>query len=123
MTTIDELASELLSVVMGDDPIGASLLGIPGYDDLLPDFGADAQRQSVEKLADIARRSEKVPVDGAGETERQTLDFVRHTSSVLRDAGEVPLVEWTIAAFHAAPVTSVLSFLPKLPLDTDERAA
>ena len=122
MATIDELASELLSVVMSDDPIGASLLGIPGHDGLLPDFAEEAQRASVRKLAEIASRADEAPNDEVGETERQTLDFVRHTASVMRDAGEVPLIEWTIAAFHAAPVASALALLPKVPLDTDERA-
>ena len=39
----------------------------------------------------------------------------------MADAGSVPIVEFTISDTFAAPVGEVLSTLPKIPLDTDER--
>ena len=55
------------------------------------------------------------------ETEHQTLDFVRVLARGMADAARVPLTEFTICDTFVAPVPGVLTTLPKLPLDTDER--
>jgi uncharacterized protein (DUF885 family) len=60
-------------------------------------------------------------VDGLGETEHQSLDFVRHMARAMAGAAEVPLVEFTICDTFAAPVGAVLTMLPKVPLDTEQR--
>jgi len=120
--TVEDLAAELLEVSLADDPISASLLGIPGYDHRLPDFGLDAQDELVARLGAVATRADGLSADGLDEGERQTLDFVRATASTARDAAALPTVEWTVGDFFAAPVAGVLTMLPKVPLDTDERA-
>lgn len=117
----DELAAELLASVFEADPLSGSLYGFPGYDDLLPDFGAAAEAGYAATLASIAERAERSADAGLAETELQTLDFVRCMARAMADAAEVPTVEFTISDTFAAPVGSVFTMLPKLQLDTDER--
>ena len=73
----DELADELLLAVLTADPLEGSLFGFPGYDELLPDFDPQAEREHARTLESIATQAEEVPEDGLAETELQTLDFVR----------------------------------------------
>ena len=119
----DDLAAELLSAVLDADPLTGSLFGFPGYDDLLPDFGSEAEREQARRLTSVAERAEQMPDQGLDETELQTLDFVRHLARGMADAAAVPVIEFAICDTFAAPVNGVLTSLPKLPLDTDERRA
>ncbi len=119
--TGDELAAELLASVLDADPLAGSLYGLPGYDDLLPDFSVEAESEQARRLASIAERAEQEPDDGLRETELQTLDFVRCLGRGMADAAAVPVVEFTVSDTFASPVGSVLTSLPKVPLDTEER--
>jgi uncharacterized protein (DUF885 family) len=117
----DDLAAELLSTVFDADPLSGSLYGVPGYDDRLPDFGAEAERDLAARLASIAERAEGVPAAGLGEAEHQTLDFLRYMGRNMAGAAGVPLVEFTVCDTFVDPVASILTTLPKLQLDTEER--
>ena len=117
----DDLAAELLDAVLEADPLTGSLYGLAGYDDRLPDFGREAEQRFASVVASIADRAEALPDDGLGETDRQSLDFVRHLARAMAGAAEVPAVEFTICDTFAAPVGAVLTMLPKVPLDTERR--
>jgi uncharacterized protein (DUF885 family) len=117
----DELADELLHAVLTADPLEGSLFGFPGYDELLPDFGRQAEREHARTLESIAAQAEAMPEDGLAETELQTLDFVRCLARGMAGAATVPRIEFSISDTFAAPVGAVLATLPKVPVDTDER--
>jgi len=120
---VNDLAAELLETSFAEDPIAASLLGIPGYDDKLPDFSRASEQTRVFRLSSIVKRAMEIPSSSLEELERQTLDFVRLTASAASDMAAIPRIEWTIGDFQAAPVAGVLAFLPKVALDTDARRA
>ncbi len=117
----DDLADEMLTSALRADPLSGSLLGFPGYDHLLPDFSGEAEEEYARTLSSVARRAEQAPDHGIEEPDLQTLDFVRCLARGMADFAAVPVVEFTISDTFAAPVGNVLSSLPKLPLDTDER--
>ncbi len=117
----DDLASELLTTVLDADPLAGSLYGFPGFDDRLPDLSAAAEERVATDLDSIARRAEDQPDQGLSEPEHQTLDFVRVMARGMADAARVPLTEFTICDTFVAPVPGVLTTLPKLQLDTEER--
>lgn len=119
--SVDDLAAALLSTVFDADPLSGSMYGFPGYDDRLPDLSADAEERIATELASVARQAEVHPDEGLSETEHQTLDFVRVLARGMAEAARVPLTEFTICDTFVAPVPGVLTTLPKLPLDTDER--
>ena len=117
----DDLASELLDATLDADPLAGSLYGFPGYDDRLTDFSEAAEAVAGERLSSIATRAEHGAPDGLDEADHQTLDFVRHMARGMAGAATVPMVEFTICDTFAAPVGSVFTMLPKVPLDTPER--
>src|ERR1700747_2028004 len=117
----DDFVAELLATALDADPLAGSLYGLPGYDDLLPDFDAAAEAEQAQRLESIALRSAHAPDEDISESEGQTLDFVRCRARGMADAATVPLVEFTICDTFAAPVGAVFNALPKLQLDTEER--
>jgi uncharacterized protein (DUF885 family) len=117
----DDLAAALLTAVFDADPLYGSLYGFPGYDDRLPDLSAAAEERVAVALATVAQQAEQHSDQGLAETDHQTLDFVRVLARSMADAARVPLTEFTISDTFVAPVPGVLTTLPKLPLDTDER--
>jgi uncharacterized protein (DUF885 family) len=119
----DGLAGELLSAVLDADPLSGSLYGFPGYDGLLPDFGAHTEAEQAAVLDAVATRAERAGEAGLGETHLQTLDFVRCMARGMADAATIPMIEFTICDTFAAPVGAVFNALPKLQLDTEERRA
>jgi uncharacterized protein (DUF885 family) len=117
----EDLAAELLSTTFDAEPLAASMYGVPGYDHLLPDFSEATQADLAQRLASIAERAEGEPRSGLGEIELQTLDFVRHLARGMADAAPVPIVEFTVCDTFVAPVAGILTTLPKLPLEQEER--
>lgn len=118
----EDLASRLLDVVLTADPLSGSLLGLSDYDDRLPDLSKRAQDEAVAALRDVASDAAHLDDSAADEGELQTSDLVRSSAAVRADAAAVPFVEFTVGDFHSAPVTEVLTMLPKVPLDSHERA-
>jgi uncharacterized protein (DUF885 family) len=119
--SVDDLAAELLSTVFDTDPLSGSLYGFPGYDDRLPDLSADAEARIAGALGSVAQQAEDHPDRGLAEAENQTLDFVRVLARGMSEAARVPLTEFTICDTFVAPVPGVLTTLPKLSLDSDDR--
>jgi uncharacterized protein (DUF885 family) len=119
--TPDDLAQRLLDASLASHPLDASLLGLPGYDDALPDFSRAAEEHEAAALWAVVEATGSIPAEGLGEVDRQTLDLVRHTAPARAAAAELPFVEFTVSDFHGAPVTEVLVMLPKVPLDSAER--
>jgi len=119
----DDLAADLLTTVLDADPLSASLYGFSDYDDLLPDFSAENDRDQARRLTSVAERAEQTPDRGLDEAELQTLDFVRRMARVMADAAAVPQTEFTVCDTFVAPVSAVLTWLPKVPLDTGARRA
>ncbi|HUE07646.1 MAG TPA: DUF885 domain-containing protein [Acidimicrobiales bacterium] len=117
----NDLATELLAAVFDADPLSASMYGFPGYDNRLPDLSEEAEARVAATLASIAQRAEAHSAQGLTETEHQTLDFVRVLARGMAEAARVPLTEFTICDTFVAPVPGVLTTLPKLPLDNEER--
>ena len=111
----DELADELSHAVLTADPLEGSLFAFPGYDELLPDFGRQAEREHARTLESIATRAEQAPEDGLAETELQTLDFVRCLARGMAGAATVPRIEFSISDTFAAPVGYVLGDTPEGP--------
>lgn len=119
--TASSLADELLELVCQSDPLGASLLGLPGYDDGLADMTLAAEERYGALFGDLADRAAALEV--TSETDRQTRDFVAHVAGTTREVSELRTVEWTITDFFVAPAATLIDLLPRVPLVTPEKAA
>ena len=113
MTTVTELAGELLALLHSESPLAASLLGIAGYDDRLPDLSAPAERARTARAQDIARRAAAIP-GGPGDQDAATRAVVVQQATALVTRADAKLVEHTLAFPLAAPAASLLHSLPLL---------
>lgn len=120
--TADVLAATLLEVLLRSSPLEGSLLGLSEYDDMLPDLSRSAQDEEVAALRGVAAEAAALDDGEADEVDRQTGDLVRSSAAARADAAAVPMVEFTVTDYAAAPVTGVLLTMARVPLDNDERA-
>ncbi|WP_367131294.1 DUF885 family protein [Saccharothrix sp. HUAS TT1] len=115
MTTARELADELLTLVLDADPVMATLLGIPGWDDRLPDPSAEGGRALRARAEDIARRAR-----GADDDPTTRAVVVQQAWSLVHRI-DANLVEHTHAEGLTAPLAVLLVALP-LTRPADDRA-
>ncbi|MEU4743412.1 DUF885 domain-containing protein [Actinosynnema sp. NPDC023658] len=115
MTTARELADEMLTLVLDADPVMATLLGIPGWDDRLPDPSADGERALRARAEDVARRAR------AGDDDPVTRAVVVQQAWSLVHGVDAKLVEHTHAEGLNAPLAVLLVALP-LVRPTDDAA-
>ncbi|MEU4768219.1 DUF885 domain-containing protein [Actinosynnema sp. NPDC023794] len=118
MTTARELADEMLTLVLDDDPVMATLLGIPGWDDRLPDPSAEGGRVLRARAEDIARRAR------AEDDDPVTRAVVVQQAWSLVHRLDANLVEHTHAEGLTAPLAVLLGALPLIrPTDDQARQA
>ncbi|GAB2971551.1 DUF885 domain-containing protein [Saccharothrix stipae] len=118
MTTARELADEMLTLVLDADPVMATLLGIPGWDNRLPDPSADGGRVLRARAEDIARRAR------AEDDDPVTRAVVVQQAWSLVHRLDSNLVEHTHAEGLSAPLAVLLSALPLVrPADDQARQA
>ncbi|CRK60961.1 protein of unknown function DUF885 [Alloactinosynnema sp. L-07] len=114
MNDVTALADELLDVLFDAEPLGASLMGVPGYDDRLADPSEEAEVALRAKCADIATRAEAsddVTAQVTAQQARATIDRI--------DARQV---EYTITDLFNGAASSLLTFLPMVSLPDAEHA-
>ena len=71
-STIAQLSQEFLEVSSAADPFTASVFGVPGYDDAVPDLSEAAEATTAAHLLALATRAEQVPEDSLGDEDRVT---------------------------------------------------
>ncbi|MDX6222823.1 MAG: hypothetical protein QOD91_1877 [Frankiales bacterium] len=121
MRTIAELSDDLLHLFLLESPVDASLLGVPGYDALLPDLSAAGQQVVRRRLADLVTELDALqPSDAAAQLE---VDIVRDFALGALTRLDADLVEVAVTDYFTAPVGGLLSFVPQIVLSEPEQAA
>ncbi|HVV10353.1 DUF885 domain-containing protein [Amycolatopsis sp.] len=113
---IDDLAGELTALDFERDPLRASLLGLPGAHDKLPDPSAAAEQRFRACYLDLAERAERAEGDPV------TRGVVVGQARAVIDLLDSRLPEFAVSDAFAAPVQVVLLTLPSITLDDAERA-
>jgi uncharacterized protein (DUF885 family) len=108
MTSARDLADRFQHRWLEENPFAASMYGIPGYDDLVPDeseAGQQAWRAEVEQFlreADAIARGPLTPADAV------TLDCTKEAVTQEREMIDLAWVEYTVTA---KPYTGPAAFL------------
>ncbi len=97
------LSDEMFQAMMDWNPMFATLVGVPGWDDRLDDLSADGHRAMRSRLAGILDR-----VDGSGE-DPIAQDVIRHQAQAIITQIDARLVEHTVATSMTAPVANLLA--------------
>jgi uncharacterized protein (DUF885 family) len=120
---LDDLAGALLAVQAERDPIEASLAGLPGYDDLLPD-PADSAEQALasraDRIAEQARRLDPATLNAA---DRVTREVVIHAAGSVADSVSARILEHTVSDTFTSPSHYLLGSLPLVPVSGTGQAA
>jgi len=103
---VTALADELLDVLFDAEPLGASLHGVPGYDDRLADPSEAADAELRARCADIAARAE--------ESDDVTAQVTAQQARAAIDRIDARQVEYTVTDLFNGAASSLLTFLPML---------
>ena len=120
--TVSALADELVTVILDEEPIAASMLGIGAHPDRLGDFSEAAEAELRARYLDIDTRADAVPAAELSDRERITHALIRHECGRRVDVLDARQIEFTVTDFLVSPVPRLLTTLPDLPIDTLELA-
>ncbi|MCU1687943.1 MAG: hypothetical protein JWQ81_8682 [Amycolatopsis sp.] len=120
MSEVNALADELHRAVLDRFPTSASVQGIPGYGDRLPDYGEVAEAEFAGVVTGIVERAERLVPAGLSGAERVTRAVVVQQARVLIEQVEGRWAEFTVSDLILTPVPGLLLTLATLPLTTAE---
>lgn len=124
MTPADDpataLADELTALVFDTEPLNATLIGVPGYDDRLSDPSAEAEARSRALAVDIAARAKALT--GLSGQSAITAKVVAQQAGSVVDRIDSRMTEYTVTDLFVGPASGLLSFLPMVALPDADRA-
>ncbi|MGQ0839695.1 DUF885 domain-containing protein [Actinokineospora sp.] len=122
MTTGDDiltLADELLALRFADEPLGATLYGVPGYDDRLGDPSEQAEQVVRAEALDIAARADAL--SGLSGQDVITAKVVAQQARAAVDRIDSRMIEYTVTDLFVGPAAGLLAYLPMVVLPDAER--
>jgi uncharacterized protein (DUF885 family) len=122
MTTARDLADRFHQRWLQANPFAATMYGIPGYDDLLPDSSADGQRAWRAEAEQFLREAAAITREQLTPADAVTLDCV--TEAVGQELAVIDLArdEYTVTAMHYAGPALFLAVAARTVL-VDQAAA
>jgi uncharacterized protein (DUF885 family) len=108
------LAEELLDAGFTIDPFDASLVGLPGYDDRLPDHTEAGEAASVARADDIATRAAAIDPSTLDDEDTVTRAVVEKLARSSIDRLNAKSVEYTITGLFISPPSQLISAVPLL---------
>ncbi|EWC62116.1 protein of unknown function DUF885 [Actinokineospora spheciospongiae] len=116
--TTPALADELLELQFNAEPLGATLLGLPGHDHELADPSEAAAAELRAAALAIAERADALVEAG---DDPITAKVVAQQARAVVDRVDARVVEYTITDLFVGPASALLTYLPMLPLPDTAR--
>ena len=117
--TVNQLADELVDVVLDRYPVAATVLGIPGRDDKLRDLSEAGEATIARRAAEVAARAEAIDPGGLSPQEAVTRAVILQQAATVEDASATRAVEFTVTDYLQAPLPDLLMMLPMIPVGDD----
>ncbi|WP_018683387.1 DUF885 domain-containing protein [Actinokineospora enzanensis] len=117
---VPSLADELLTLQLSAEPLGATLLGVPGHDDRLADVTEAAEQVTRAAAVDIAARADALVAAGTGDV--VTAKVIAQQAGALVDRIDARMPEYTVTDIFVGPAASLLTYLPMIVLPDADRA-
>lgn len=108
MTTMTELADDLLDAIAAEDPLNELLDGHPGFEDQLGDPDEAAEQAVRDRALSIAAQARRLDTD-----DWVTRAVVVQQAESLADRLDARLVEFTMHDFELCPIVKLLTVLPE----------
>ncbi|PSL01293.1 uncharacterized protein (DUF885 family) [Haloactinopolyspora alba] len=120
--TVVQLADEFVDVLLDANPIEATLLGVRDRDELLPDFGEDAEQEHRRRVEVVLERARAIDTATLSSTDRVTHAVVVQQAGAELDRLRTRAAEYTITDTFFAPAVGMFSSLSMVGLVTQEHA-
>lgn len=114
MTTISELADEVLDAVNEQHPLFATLTGFRDRDDRLSDYSETGEAATAARLRDIFARTRAVDLVELSVSDRLTCAVILAQVEAALDQLAARSVEYTITPLFVAPAAELLFGLPMI---------
>jgi uncharacterized protein (DUF885 family) len=99
---VTSLSAEMFQAMMDWNPLFATLVGVPGWDDRLEDLSVDGHQAMRSRLTGILQRL------GGSDEDRVSRDVIRHQAESIITGIDARLVEHSVSRGTNAPVASML---------------
>ena len=96
---VEALADELTEILLRGDPFGASLMGIDGYEDAVPDLSAEARQSRRDRLVSVIVRCGQGKTESGRHGDDVLLDAVRDTAERELAAADSRADEFSVTTF------------------------
>lgn len=118
--TLFDLGEEFFEVQNRADPLSISLLGVQGYDDLLPDLTREGSARVAQKLRSIEERVAALDVEELSEADRVDAAVLARLAWGARIDLEEAIWETDAGAEgYASPNAMVFMCVPSVTVDSD----
>jgi len=118
-----ELAERYFQVSMDASPFDATVYGVHGWDDQVPDLSEAAEDETDRRLADLERRLAAIDPGRLDAQDRITLAMLGRGLADRRAELAARWPELTVSATMTGIQTAVLGLVPKVTLATPAQAA
>jgi uncharacterized protein (DUF885 family) len=117
-----ELADEYFRAFLVADPVAATLLGIPGFDDKVADPSREASQRHAETLRDLEVRLAALDVNELNRVDQTTRSILAFRLRCEQDVLAAGLAEVAVTASVAGRLSMTLSEVPQVSLSDADRA-
>jgi uncharacterized protein (DUF885 family) len=114
LTTVVDLADELMDVFFDAQPLLATLVGIRNREDRLADHSEAAEQEFAARVAAIADRARAIDPDGLLPDDRLTRSVLLEQADHARARVASRAAEYTITDAFTAPASGLMVFLPMI---------
>jgi uncharacterized protein (DUF885 family) len=122
LNIVHALADEVLQLQSQFDPLNATMLGIPGYDDRLADPSDAAERQQRDRAGGILARARRLEAMITHPEDRVTVAVIAQQAEALVDKIDSRMVESSVTDNnYVGPAARLLSLMPVVALPDRER--
>jgi uncharacterized protein (DUF885 family) len=111
--TIEDVADQMLDLIAAEDPLEASLIGLPGHDHELRDLSEEADSRFRDRAFAIAAAAEI-------QEPSVTRSVVIQQTAAMIDRINSRLVEHMMADFIGAPAIRLATYVPRVVPSSDE---
>jgi uncharacterized protein (DUF885 family) len=116
------LAQRYFDFHLADNPTSASFYGIPGYDDKLPDPSREGDRVRLAHHAEIIAGLDAIDADALEGQDRITYSMLARLTADQTAGIEAALGEVALSNTITGPVSTMLSSLPRMSLNSEQRS-
>ncbi|WP_150462099.1 DUF885 domain-containing protein [Nesterenkonia ebinurensis] len=119
--TVDELGASYLEEFCSAFPFRATTLGLPGHDAEVPDISEATRSGLTQRMSHFRDQLDAFALEELSATDRASRSLLQHNVTTILNGIASRDDDWQIGNLLAGPVYAILSAVPKVTLDSEQR--